>query len=75
MNDMGMARNPQKFFKPWKRNEAFKLIVEEKEITDHKKIPKNIKAFYETLFKWNFSKTNVETQQFLHSLNTKTLTN
>ena len=52
-----------------------KLIAEEKEITDHKEIPKNIKAFYETLFKQNFSKTNVEKQRFLDSLSTKTLTN
>ena len=42
-----------------------KLTVEEKEITNHKEISKNIKAFYETLFKQNISKTNVEKQQFL----------
>ena len=51
-----------------------KLFVEENEITDHKEISKNIKAFYETLFKRNFSKTNVEQQRFLNSLSTKTLT-
>ena len=52
-----------------------KLIAEEKEITDHKEISKNIKAFYETRFKRNFSKTNVEKQRFLNSLSTETLTN
>ena len=31
--------------------------------------------FYETRFKKNFSKTNVKIQEFLNSLNTKTLTN
>ena len=56
--------------KPWK-----KLIVEEQEITDHKEISKNIKAFYETLFKWNLSKTNVEKQRLLNSLTTKALAN
>ena len=39
-----------------------KLIVEEKEITYLEEISQNIKAFYETLFKRNFSKTNVEKQ-------------
>ena len=38
------------------QNQIRKLIVEEKEITDHKEISKNIKALYETLFKRNFSK-------------------
>ena len=57
------------------QNRIRKLIVEEKEITNHKEISKNIKAFYETLFKRNFSKTNVEKQRFLNSLSTKTLTN
>ena len=52
-----------------------KLIAEEKEITDHKEISKNIKAFYKTLFKRNFSKNNFEKQRFLTSLSTKTLTN
>ena len=52
-----------------------KLIVEEKEITDYREISKNIKAFYETLFKQNFSKTNAEKQRFLNSLSTKRLTN
>ena len=52
-----------------------KLIVEEQEITDHKEISKNIKAFYETLFKWNLSKTNVEKQRLLNSLTTKALAN
>ena len=44
-----------------------KLIVEEKEITYLEEISQNIKAFYETLFKRNFSKTNVEKQRFLNS--------
>ena len=57
------------------RKRIRKLIVEEKEITDHKEISNNIKAFYEALFKRNFSKTNVEKQQFLNYLSTKTLTN
>ena len=52
-----------------------KLIVEEKEITNHKEISRSIKTFYETLFKRNFSKTNVEKQRFLNSLGTKTLIN
>ena len=52
-----------------------KLIVEEKEITDYIEISKNIKAFYETLFKQNFSRTNVKKQRFLNSLSTKTLKN
>ena len=56
-------------------NRIQKLIVEVKEITDHKKISKNIKAFYETLFKRSFPKTNVEKQRFFNSLSTKTLTN
>ena len=48
-----------------------KLTVEEKEITNYKEISKNIKAFYETLFKQNISKTNVEKQQFLKYQNIK----
>ena len=52
-----------------------KLIVEEKEITYLEEISQNIKAFYETLFKRNFSKTNVEKQWFLNSRSTKTLSN
>ena len=44
-------------------------------MADHKEISKNIKAFYKTLFKRNFSKNNFEKQQFLTSLSTKTLTN
>ena len=66
-------------FDPWKKwgvqNQIRKLIVEEKEINDHKDISKNIKAFYETLFKRNFPKTNVEKQWFLDFLSTETLTN
>ena len=57
------------------QNGIRKLIAEEKEITDHKEISKNIKAFYETRFKRNFSKTNVEKQRFLNSLSTETLIN
>ena len=52
-----------------------KFIAGEKEITDHKELSKNIKAYYETLFKRNFSKTNVEKQRFLNYLSNKTLTN
>ena len=57
------------------QNRIRKLIVEEKEITYHKEITENIKAFYETLFKGNFSKTNIEKQRFLYSLSNKTLAN
>ena len=57
------------------QNRVRKLIVKEKEITDPKEILNNIKAFYETLFKQNSSKANVEKQEFLNSLDTKTLTN
>ena len=44
-------------------------------LTDSKEISNNIKVFYETLFKQNFSKNNVKKQEFLNSLDTKTLTN
>ena len=57
------------------QNRIRKLIVDEKEITYHKEITENIKAFYETIFKENFSKTNIEKQRFLCSLSNKTLTN
>ena len=57
------------------QNRIWKLFVEEKEINHHKEIPKNLKAFYETLFNQKFSKNNVEKQRFLNSLSTKTLTN
>ena len=39
-----------------------KLVVEEKETTNHKEISKSINTFYETLFKKNFPKTNVKKQ-------------
>ena len=76
---MSMARNPKCFFSNLEKKRGvqswiWKLIVEEKEITDHKEISKNVKAFYETL-KRTSSKTNVEKQRFLNSLSTKTLTN
>ena len=51
-----------------------KLNIEVKEIAYHKEISKNIKTFYETRFKGNFSKTNFEKQRFLNYLSTKTLT-
>ena len=44
-------------------------------MADHKETSKNIKTFYETLFKQNFSKTYVEKQRFLNSLSNKALTN
>ena len=44
-------------------------------LTDSKEISNNIKVFYETLFKQNFSKNNVKKQEFLNSLDTKTLAN
>ena len=43
------------------QNRIRKHVVEEKK-NDHKEISKNIKAFYETLLKRNFSKTKVEKQ-------------
>ena len=49
--------------------------LKEKEIADPKEISNNIKPFDETFFKQNSSKTNVEKQEFLNSLGTKTLTN
>ena len=55
--------------------ESGRLIVKEKEITDPKEISNNIKVFYETLFKQNSSKTTVERQEFLSSLDTETFTN
>ena len=57
------------------QNRIRNLIVEDKEINDYKEISKNIEASHETLFKRNFSKTNVEKQRFLNSQSTKTLTN
>ena len=42
------------------RDRVQKLIVKEKETTDPKEISKNIKVFYETLFKQNFWKTYVK---------------
>ena len=57
------------------QNQIRKLIVEEIEITSYKEISRSTKAFYKTLFKINFSKTNVKRQQFFNSLSTKTLTN
>ena len=57
------------------QNRIRKLIVEEKEITDHKKITNSIKTVYKTLFKQNVSKSDVGKQQFLNSLSYKTLAN
>ena len=57
------------------QKQIWKLIIEEKEVTNHKEISKSIKTFQETLYKRNFSKTNVEKQRFLNFLSTKTLTN
>ena len=57
------------------QNKIRKLIVEEKEVVNYKEISKSIKTFYETLFKWNFSKTNVKKQRILNFLSTTTLTN
>ena len=66
-------------FKPWKKkrgvqNRIRKLIVEEKDNWSQRNIQQH-KAFYEILFKQNFSKTNVEKQRFLNSVSTKKLTN
>ena len=57
------------------QNRIRNLIVEDKEINDHKEISKNIEASHETLFKRNFSKTNVEKQRLPNSVTTKALTN
>ena len=48
MNGMSVARNPQNSFYTLKKkggvqNRIRKLIVEEKDITDHKEISKNMK--------------------------------
>ena len=52
-----------------------KTHFKEKETTNPKEISKNIKKFYETLYKLNSSKTNVKKQKFRNTLNTKALTN
>ena len=57
------------------QNKIRKLIIEEKEVVNYKEISKSIKTFYETLFKWNFSKTDVKKQRILNFLSTTTLTN
>ena len=79
MNGVNMGRNLQFFLnlekKPGIQNQVRKFIVKKKDITDPKEISSNIRVFYETLFKQNSSKTNVEKQEFLNSLDTKTLTN
>ena len=79
MNVVNMGRNLQFFLnlekKPGIQNQVRKFIVKKKDITDPKEISSNIRVFYETLFKQNSSKTNVEKQEFLNSLDTKTLTN
>ena len=71
------AKKSTKFFlnlekKQGVLNRIGRLIVEQKEITNQEQIFRNIKAFYEILFKRNFSKTDVEKQRFLNSLSTKT---
>ena len=54
-----MARIPQNSFhkylekKQGFQNQIWKLLVEEKQIADHKEISNNIKIFYETLLKRN----------------------
>ena len=75
---MSIERNLQSFFKNSKVKysiQARKLMVKEKEMNDPKEISNNIKVFYETFLKQNSSKTNVEKQEFLSSLDTNTLTN
>ena len=57
------------------QNRIRKLTVAEKEISDHKEISNNIKMFYETLIKHNFSKNKIERQEYLNYLSTKTLIN
>ena len=75
-----MYEYDEKFFlnleiKQGVQNQIWKFIVEEKEITSHKEILKNIKTLYETLPKRNLSNTYVKKQEFLDSLSTKTLKN
>ena len=75
---MSIERNLQSFFKNSKVKysiQARKLMVKEKEMNDPKEISNNIKVFCETFLKQNSSKTNVEKQEFLSSLDTNTLTN
>ena len=55
MNDNEHGEKSTKFFfnlekKGGVQSGIRKLIVEEKEITDHKEISQNIKAYHETLF-------------------------
>ena len=78
---MSMAKNPQSFFKPWKKPRRSKPNPEsccwrknqsQRNIQKHQQ---KKKAFYETLFKRNLSKTNVKKQRLLNFLSTKTLTN
>ena len=78
MNGVSMGRNAQSLFQSSKekhvvQNRVRKLIVKVKEITDPKEISNKIKVFYETLFKQNSAKSNVEKQEFLNSLDIKTL--
>ena len=52
-----------------------KTHFKEKRTTNLKEISKNIKKFYETVYKQNSSKTNVKKQKLLNTLNSKALTN
>ena len=66
-------------FKPWKKRRCPKPNPEtycwrKRYNWSQRNIQKH-EAFYETLFKQNFSKTNVEKQRFLNSVSTKKLTN
>ena len=71
-----MAKSPQSSFYSLKKSEASKTesgsLLLKKKIT---KISSNIKTFYETFLKRNFSKTKVEKQQYLNSLNFKIFSN
>ena len=78
MKGMSIEKNLQSFFKNSKVKysiQARKLMVKEKEMNDPKEISNNIKVFYETFLKQNSSKTNVEKQEFISSLDTRTLPN
>ena len=80
VNDMSMAKSLNDLYKSRKKK-AWRSKLSPgthywKERNDWpKEISNNIKVFYETLFKQNSSKTNVGKQEFLDSLDTKTLTN
>ena len=72
------GENSTKFFLKLKKNMASKIVSRNLLLKGKRQLtPKklSIKAFYDTLFKQNSSKTNLKNQELLNTLNTKTLTN